>query len=92
MDKQFRFGALGIDLAEAAAPSGSIIVDAHVLYKHKADNRETCRIAAMGDRLPPLPGSQAFASVISDYSKFFTLAMIQVTVLLLANRLLSRIG
>ena len=77
MDKQFCFGAFGVDLAESAVPSGSIIVDARVLYKHKADNRETCRIAAMGDRLHPLPGSQTFASVASDYAKFFILALMQ---------------
>ena len=68
---------MGEDVDSSAVPRGSIVVDAHVLYKHKADNRETCRIAAMGDRLPPRLGLQTFASVISDHAKFFIIALMQ---------------
>ena len=31
----------------------------------------------MGERLPPVPGSQTFASVISDYAKFFIIALMR---------------
>ena len=58
-------------------PAGSIVVDAHVLYKLKADGRETCRIAAMGNRLPPLPNSLTFASVVNESSKMFCVAAMQ---------------
>jgi hypothetical protein len=77
IDKQRGFGALGRDIDEASLPAGAIVVDAHVLYKHKHDGRDTCRIAAMGDRLPPKPSEETFASVVSDGAKYFAVAAMQ---------------
>ena len=80
INKQQSIGCLSktdIFSSEAELPAGSIIVDAHVLYKLKADNRETCRIAAMGNRLPSLPSSRTFASVVSDGAKMFCVAAMQ---------------
>eukprot|EP01036_Dinobryon_divergens_P034581 gene34581-44707_t len=48
VSKQRRLGALGKDFSESQVPVGAIIVDAII-----ADDRDTCRIAAMGDRCPP---------------------------------------
>ena len=77
IDKQRGFGALGADIAGSDLPAGAIVVDGHVLYKHKHDGRDTCRIAAMGDRLPVLPSEQTYASVVSDGAKGFAIAAMQ---------------
>ena len=80
IDKQQGIGSLStfdIYSSKDLLPANSIVVDAHVLYKLKADNRETCRIAAMGNRLPTLPGSSTFASVVNDGSKMFCVAAMQ---------------
>lgn len=53
------------------------MVHGHVLYKDKHDDRYTCRIAAMGDRLEPLPSEETFASVVADGSKNFAIASMQ---------------
>ena len=74
IDKQQGIGSLSksdIYSSKDLLPVNSIVVDSHVLYKLKADNRETCRIAAMGNRLPTLPGTSTFASVVNDGSKMF---------------------
>ena len=75
INKQRGFGALGADIAESDLPAGAIVVDGHVLYKHKHDGRDTCRIAAMGDRLPVLPSEQTYASVVSDGAKGFVVTV-----------------
>ena len=62
---------------ESQLPPHAIVVDAHVLYKDKADGRYTCRIAAMGDRLPPQPTQSTFASVVSDGAKYMSVALMQ---------------
>jgi hypothetical protein len=77
IDKQRGFGALGVDISESELPPGAIVVDGHVLYKHKHDGRDTCRIAAMGDRLPVQASEETFASVVSDGSKSFAIAAMQ---------------
>ena len=80
IDKQQGIGCLSksdIFSSKDELPTGSIVVDAHVLYKLKADGRETCRIAAMGNRLPPLPNSLTFASVVNESSKMFCVAAMQ---------------
>ena len=77
IDKQLRLNALGRVVAECDLPEASIVVDALVLYKLKADGRETCRIAAMGNRLPPLPSCRTYASVVSDGAKMFAVASMQ---------------
>ena len=77
IDKQRGFGALGRDISPSDLPVGAIVVDAHVLYKHKPDGRDTCRVAACGDRLPPLPTDDTFASVVSDGAKYFSVAAMQ---------------
>jgi hypothetical protein len=79
IDKQRRFGALGraVSELEFSQIPGAIAVDAHVLYKHKHDGRDTCRIAAMGDRLPCKPTGETFASVVSDGAKSFAISAMQ---------------
>jgi hypothetical protein len=77
INKNISIGAYGEFLFEDQVPSTAIIVDAHVLYKLKADGRETCRIAVMGNRLEKKPTSQTFASVVSDGAKMFSLAAMQ---------------
>ena len=78
ISKQQRIGALGeIVDCEADLPIGSIVVDAHVLYKLKADDRDTCRLAIMGNRMPKEPTSKTFASVVSDGAKMFSFAAMQ---------------
>ena len=79
IDKQRRFGALGraISEEEFSKIRGAITVDGHVLYKHKHDGRDTCRIAAMGDRLSCKPTGETFASVVSDGAKYFALSAMQ---------------
>ena len=76
LDKQQRLGALGRRPFDFL-PAGAVSVDGHCLYKVKADNRHTCRIAAMGDRLPAVPTQQTFASVVSDGAKFLSIAAMQ---------------
>ena len=52
--KQQRLGALSHSVYDRAdLPADCVEVEGHVLYKIKADDRDTCRIAAMGNRLPP---------------------------------------
>jgi hypothetical protein len=58
-------------------PKGSIVVDAHILYKVKADGRETCRITAMGNRLPFRPDIDTYAGVASDSARMFALSSMQ---------------
>ena len=48
-----------------------------MLYKDKADGRETCRIAAKGNQLPPQPGEVNFSDVCHDDHKNFQLAVMQ---------------
>ena len=73
LDKQQRLGALG-KRAYDFLPTGAVSVEGHCFYKVKADNRHTCRIAAMGDRLPLVPTQETFASVVSDGAKFLSIA------------------
>jgi len=77
LEKQIRLRALGPPVLESLLPFGAIVVDAHVLYKLKADGRETCRIAVMGNRIAPVATEQTFASVISDGAKLFSIAAMQ---------------
>jgi hypothetical protein len=77
INKNVSIGAYGEFMLEAQVPSDALIVDAHVLYKLKADGRETCRIAVMGNRLEKKPTAQTFASVVSDGAKMFSLAAMQ---------------
>ena len=76
LDKQFRLNALGDVCPLDMLPANAIVFDAHV-YKLKADGRETCRIAVMGNRIPPAMDEQTFASVISDGAKIFLIAAMQ---------------
>ena len=76
LDKQFRLNALGDVCPLDMLPANAIVFDAHV-YKLKADGRETCRIAVMGNRIPPAMDEQTFASVISDGAKIFSIAAMQ---------------
>jgi len=69
VDKQLRLGALGKDFLLREMPRNAIIARAHVLYKIKADDRDTCRIATMGDQLLPLPSGYTFAAVVSEGPK-----------------------
>lgn len=76
--KQQRIGCLGSDIFEfGELPPDCALVRAHALYKDKADGRETCRIAAMGNLLPVDPLAVSFASVASDDHKMFSLAIMQ---------------
>jgi len=77
VDKQLRLGALGKDYLLRELPRNAIIVRAHDLYKIKADDRDTCRIAAMGDQLPPLPSGDTFAAVVSEGPKVLAIAAMQ---------------
>ena len=78
VNKQQEFGALGkIPLERSQLPRNALTVDAHCLYKVKADGRDTCRIAAQGDRLPPKPTKETYASVVSDGAKFASIALMQ---------------
>ena len=77
VDKQRGFGALGRDFSFSELPKDAVVVHGHILYKDKHDDRFTCRIAAMGDRLEPLPSSETFASVVADGSKNFAIATMQ---------------
>jgi hypothetical protein len=75
--KQKRLGALGRDFARHSLPSNAVIVRAHVLLKIKADGRDTARVAAMGDRLDPLPSEETFAAVVGDGPKVLAIAAMQ---------------
>ena len=78
VSKQQRLGALGTrGYRRSELPRDALTVDGHCLYKVKSTGRRTCRIAAMGDRLPPKPSSETFASVVSDSAKFFSIALMQ---------------
>ena len=77
VDKRLRLGALGKDFALRELPFNAVIVRAHVLYKIKADDRDTCRIAAMGDQLPPLPSADTFAAVVGEGPKVLAIAAMQ---------------
>jgi len=77
VDKQLRLGALGKDFSLRELPSHAVVVRAHVLYKIKADDRDTCRIAAMGDQLPPLPSEDTFAAVVAEGPKVLAIAAMQ---------------
>jgi hypothetical protein len=74
--KQQNIGCLGTEVFESV-PSGVGVVDAHILFKTKDDGRFTCRIAAMGNRLPVDPSVSTYAPVSSDGDKMFTLAAMQ---------------
>ena len=50
---------------EAKKDSDAIIFCAIVLYKLKADGRETCCIAAQGSSVPDPSASETFSSVVS---------------------------
>ena len=84
IEKQQRLGCLGtvlysqndIDAIRGIA-ADILVVDAHVLYKDKADGRETCRIAAKGNLLPVQPGELNFSDVCHDDHKNFQLAVMQ---------------
>ena len=70
INKQQGFGAIGtVDLRRLQLPI-CVRVDARMFYKLKDDDRFMCRIAAMGDRLPPL-------LVVGDLSKTLSLAAVQ---------------
>jgi len=56
---------------------GAGVVDAHVIYKDKADGRSTCRIAGRGDRLPLDRDVPTHASVCSDVDKMLALSLMQ---------------
>jgi hypothetical protein len=78
IEKQQRIGCLGrVSFRGGELPSSCIVVRAHVLYKDKADGRETCRIAAMGDQLPVDPTAINSSSVASDDHKAFALSLMQ---------------
>ena len=84
IEKQQRLGCLSavvysqsdID-ALSLSEAEMLIVDAHVLYKDKADGRETCRIAAKGNVLPVQPGELSFSDVCHDDHKNFQVAVMQ---------------
>jgi hypothetical protein len=84
IEKQQRLGCLGsvvysqLDIdAIRVTEKDILMVDAHVLYKDKADGRETCRIAAKGNLLPVQPGEIYFSDVCHDEHKNFQLAVMQ---------------
>jgi len=79
MKKQQSLGCLGTLSFDSLAslPAGCGVVDAHVIYKDKADGRSTCRIAGRGDRLPLSVGEVTHASVASDADKMLTLSLMQ---------------
>lgn len=79
VDKQQRLGCLATKFYNSLSdlPPGSGTVRAHCLYRIKTDDRETMRIAAMGNQLPIVPGVSNYASVTSDSDKMFVLAMMQ---------------
>ena len=60
---------------------GSIVYEAVVLYKLKADNRETCRVAAsrpLGPAPPTPPTPEVlFSSVASDGAKLASISAMQ---------------
>ena len=76
VDKNFSLGAWGkvCSKEEALMDSDAIIFRAIVLYKLKADGRETCRIAAQGSSVPDPPASETFSSVASDNAKLLVLS------------------
>jgi len=74
--KQQSIGCLGTAVLQSL-PEKCGVVDAHILYKTKDDGRFTCRIAAMGNRLPVDPSVMTYAPVSSDGDKMFTLAAMQ---------------
>ena len=77
--KQQTIGCLGTAVYDSVSmlPVGAGVVDAHVLYKDKADGRSTCRIAGRGDRLPLDPDVPTHASVCSDGDKMLALSLMQ---------------
>jgi len=75
--KQWRLEALVRDFSLRELPSNAVIVRAHVLYKIKADDHNTCRIAAMGDQLPPSLASDTFAAVVGKGPKVLAIAAMQ---------------
>ena len=78
IDKQQELKALGtIAYAVSELPRNALTVESHCLYKVNADGRDTCRIAAMGNHLPAKPADETFASVVSDCTKFASLALMQ---------------
>jgi len=54
-----------------------ILVHAHVLYKLKDDNRDTCRIAGQGNRLIPTPGENRHAPVSKEGDRMYSVAAMQ---------------
>lgn len=54
-----------------------LIVHAHVLYKLKADGRDTCRIAGMGNRIMPDPDIDTFSPVSKEADRMLSIAMMQ---------------
>ena len=79
VDKNFSLGAWGkvCSVDEAKKDSDAIIFRAIVLYKLKADGRETCRIAAQGSSVPDPPASETFSSVASDNAKLLVLSAME---------------
>ena len=79
VDKNFSLGAWGkvCSVDEAMKDSDAIIFRAIVLYKLKADGRETCRIAAQGSSVPDPPASETFSSVASDNAKLLVLSAME---------------
>ena len=82
IDKQQRLGCLGtVSYAGISSlPAGCTVnntVRGHALFKLKADDRETLRLAAMGNALPLDPTVSHYASVTGEGDKMFGLAMMQ---------------
>jgi hypothetical protein len=81
--KNFRLGAWGkvCSLPEAMQDPGSIVYEAVVLYKLKADDRETCRVAASRPlgrlAVEDPPADVLFSSVASDGAKLASLSAMQ---------------
>ena len=78
IDKQQRLKAISKEsYILSQLPHDALVVEAHCLYKVKADGRDTCRIAVMGNHLPPKSAEETFASVVSDGPKFVSMALMQ---------------
>ena len=78
IEKQQRIGCIGTKLfTRRELPHTSLQVRAHAIYKDKADGRETCRIAAMGNKLPRDPDVLTSSTVASDEEKAFSLSLMQ---------------
>ena len=76
--KQQRLECLGRKAYDKRSdlPAGGV-VRGHALFKVKPDDRDTMRLAAMGDQLLSDPDISNFSAVTSDGHKQFVLAMMQ---------------